>query len=109
MLAPVSKLRCDVCNVSENPHPSAGGSAGGFGGMNKPPQGKWACEKCTVHNPDAFVLLRCVRARPVPTLPACASDRSPLPPLIPNKSSVLFYFVAIAAKGKAGVGSVGGS
>ena len=65
MLAPVSKLRCDVCNVGENPNPSAGGSAGGFGGMSKPPQGKWSCEKCTVHNPDAlFYCDACEHARP---------------------------------------------
>ena len=54
---------------------------------------------CAIPIPSpGIVLLRCARARPSPTLPACALDRSPLPPLIPNKSSVLFYFVAIAAR-----------
>jgi hypothetical protein len=63
--APTHHRARDVCNVGENPNPSAGGSAGGFGGMSKPPQGKWACEKCTVHNPDAlFYCDACEHARP---------------------------------------------
>ncbi len=64
IFSPRSKLRCDVCNVGENPNPSVGGSVGG-GGMNKPPLGKWSCEKCTVHNPDAlFYCDACEHARP---------------------------------------------
>ena len=50
---------------------------------------------CTIPT-HCFTAMRA--STPVPTLPACAFDRSPLPPLIPNKSSVLFYFVAIAAR-----------
>jgi hypothetical protein len=62
--------------------------------------GRWACEKCTVHNPQSRrICFPAMRAStPAPTLPACALDRSPLPPLIPNKSSFLFCFVAIAAR-----------
>jgi hypothetical protein len=58
-------MRCEVCNVGENPNPSSGGTAGGFGAVNKCPPGKWACQMCTVHNPDSlFYCDACEHARP---------------------------------------------
>ncbi len=59
-----TKLRCDVCNVGENPSPPA--AAAGFGGGGiKCPVGKWACQMCTVHNVDAlFYCDACEHARP---------------------------------------------
>ena len=60
-----SKLRCDACNIGENPNPAAGGDAGGFGGINKCPSGKWACQMCTVHNLDTLYYCdACEHARP---------------------------------------------